>query len=73
VKRGAFGPEWLAERLAQLLPEFPNVALCVALSGGLDSVTLLAALAARRRVRTRLRAVHVNHGLHPNAEQCRSR
>jgi tRNA(Ile)-lysidine synthetase-like protein len=48
------------------------VHLCVALSGGLDSVVLLTALAAhlrgRLRKRTRLRAVHVHHGLHPNAD-----
>jgi tRNA(Ile)-lysidine synthase len=38
---------------------------CVALSGGLDSSVLLAALA---RVRARpLRAIHVDHGLHPDA------
>ena len=41
--------------------------LCVALSGGLDSTVLLAALAGARRRSVRLRAVHVNHGLHPNA------
>jgi tRNA(Ile)-lysidine synthase len=89
VKNGAFSPEWLAQRLAALLVDFPDVALCVALSGGLDSVTLLAALAARQSTRaparsrkashTRsrprgrhlegLRAVHVHHGLHPNADK----
>jgi tRNA(Ile)-lysidine synthase len=82
-----------------LLPGFPNVRLVVALSGGVDSSALLAALAsrdvaqghaagdalARRRLRGRpstvpgrldVRAVHVNHGLHPNAAKwaahCRS-
>ena len=63
----AFGPEWLAQRLAALLPEFPGVSLCVALSGGLDSVTLLAALAAGRK--KALRAVHVHHGIHANADR----
>lgn len=70
----AFGPDWLRERLARLLPGFPDVPLCVALSGGIDSTALLAALAEARcggrrdeaRV-LRLRAVHINHGLHPNA------
>jgi len=70
---GAFSPRWLAHRLAVLLPKFPNVAICVALSGGVDSVTLLAALAAHQRSgqrkRMSLRAVHVHHGLHPNADQ----
>ena len=64
-----FGPEWLRERLARLLPGFPDVAVCVALSGGLDSTALLAALAQARAGALRLRAVHVNHGLHPNAKR----
>ena len=65
----AFTPHWLSSRLAALLPAFPDVSLCVALSGGVDSVTLLAALAAMERPRPRLRAVHVHHGLNPNADQ----
>ena len=102
MKSAAFSEEWLEARLASLLPEFPDVPLCVALSGGLDSVTLLAALAAivkrpsiagrlkkrassagpsavslatssavfpaARRLRaSSLRAIHIHHGLHPNA------
>lgn len=44
------------------------------MSGGVDSVVLLAALAALRRERKRwrgvpLRAVHVHHGLHPAADE----
>ena len=73
---GSFGPDWLGERLAHLLPGFPDVTVCVALSGGLDSTALLAALAqlpsGGLREGTsgmRLRAVHINHGLHPNAER----
>jgi tRNA(Ile)-lysidine synthase len=69
VKRGSFSPDWLQRRLVMLLPSYPAVSLCVALSGGVDSVALLAALAARSRKRTRLRAVHVHHGLHANADQ----
>ncbi|MGH8298378.1 MAG: tRNA lysidine(34) synthetase TilS [Steroidobacteraceae bacterium] len=68
-KESLFGPQWLIERLAQLLPGFPNVPVCVALSGGLDSTALLAALAAARVERLRLRAAHINHGLHPNASR----
>jgi len=68
---GAFGPEWLRERLSHLLPGFPDVSICVALSGGVDSTALLAALAGARSDGSpdglRLRAFHVNHGLHPNA------
>ena len=73
MKHTEFSSEWLAQRLAALVPGYPQMPLCVALSGGLDSVTLLAALAARSRARGRakkfLRAVHVHHGLHSNADR----
>jgi tRNA(Ile)-lysidine synthase len=49
------------------LPGFPDAAICVALSGGVDSTALLAGLAETRLHGLRLRALHVNHGLHPNA------
>jgi tRNA(Ile)-lysidine synthase len=69
-KRGeAFGPDWLRAQLTHLLPAFPDVAICVALSGGVDSTALLAALAEIRSAGLRVRAVHVNHGLHPNAKR----
>lgn len=61
-----FGPEWLAARLAALLPAWPAVSVAVAFSGGGDSLALLAALCAlprRRRPRGGLRAIHVDHGL----------
>ena len=89
-----FGPEWLAARIAALVPGYPDVSLCVALSGGVDSTALLAALAAgaqrsksrdaptsrrgttARAKPTRLRALHVDHGLRPASKQwaqhCRS-
>ncbi|MHB8816575.1 MAG: tRNA lysidine(34) synthetase TilS, partial [Steroidobacteraceae bacterium] len=65
----AFGSDWLSERLTRLLPGFPDVALCVALSGGIDSTALLAALTDVRLHGLRIRALHVNHGLHPNADR----
>src|SRR6185437_15668507 len=69
-KRGeAFGPDWLRGRLTDLLPAFPDVSICVALSGGIDSTALLAALSEIRLDGLRVRAVHVNHGLHPNAKR----
>jgi tRNA(Ile)-lysidine synthase len=43
------------------------VRLLVAFSGGVDSVALLAALAGLPDPPASLRAVHVNHGLHPRA------
>jgi tRNA(Ile)-lysidine synthase len=51
------------------LPEFPDVAVCVALSGGVDSTALLATLAEARLDGLRVRALHVDHGLHANAKR----
>ncbi len=63
-----FGPAWLARHLGELLPgRWPEVRLCVALSGGLDSSVLLAALASVRPRPAGLRAVHIDHGLRPDA------
>ena len=71
-----FGPDWLAARIAALVPAYPDVSLCVALSGGVDSTALLGALAASRSTFPRVRALHVDHGLRPAAKEwarhCRS-
>ncbi|MGB5131705.1 MAG: tRNA lysidine(34) synthetase TilS, partial [Steroidobacteraceae bacterium] len=53
--------------LARLIPGWPRARLCIALSGGVDSVALLHAC---RRVSgtqpaVQLRAIHVHHGLQP--------
>jgi tRNA(Ile)-lysidine synthase len=62
-----FGPRWLESRLRSLLPDFSRRDLCVAFSGGPDSTALLAALAQLARPPRRLRALHVDHGLHPDS------
>lgn len=58
-----------ADAIAFTLAHAPDAPLCVAYSGGLDSTVLLHALAARARSRgQRVRAWHIHHGLHPNAD-----
>ncbi len=62
----------LESTLAPLPPSAaePPPRLCVALSGGLDSTVLLVALAqllATGSLRARVRALHVDHGLHPDS------
>lgn len=46
----------------------PEESICVGFSGGMDSAALLHALASLPETQGRLRAVHVNHGLHPDAD-----
>lgn len=55
----------LPETLRGALDEHPDGPLCVAFSGGPDSVALLHALASLPQARARgLRALHIDHGLH---------
>lgn len=63
--------EILASLRAALAAHAPSpTPLCVAFSGGLDSTVLLhGLLAVCRDTAHPLRAVHVNHGLHPDAVQ----
>lgn len=64
-----FSVEVLRQALAALIPSLPDARLCVALSGGADSMVLLHAThdLARREPRLALRAVHVDHGLQPGS------
>jgi tRNA(Ile)-lysidine synthase len=59
--------EAVAARVAARIA--PGTTLCAGLSGGLDSVVLLDLLAGlRESARFTLSAVHVHHGLSPNAD-----
>ncbi len=62
-------PDEVEQVLARLAPGWPAARLCVALSGGVDSVALLAACAVLRPRHPDLvlRALHVNHGLQAGA------
>lgn len=66
-----FAPGRLAAALEECLVSLdrPATGLCVALSGGLDSTVLLAALARLRSagLSLPLRAIHVDHGLHADS------
>src|SRR3954451_13115659 len=54
-------------RVARVIP--PGSALCVGLSGGLDSTVLLAMFAEHAvPAGYKVSALHVNHGLSPNAD-----
>jgi tRNA(Ile)-lysidine synthase len=54
--------------LESALTELPAGPVAIAFSGGLDSSVLLHALAGSQRARERgLRAIHVDHGLHPQS------
>jgi tRNA(Ile)-lysidine synthase len=66
-----FNPEMLAASLAELIPGYPDARLCVALSGGVDSMALLHAAQALTAAEPRLalRALHVDHGLQPESAQ----
>ncbi|HEX9626055.1 MAG TPA: tRNA lysidine(34) synthetase TilS [Acidiferrobacterales bacterium] len=63
-----FSPDSLAVELAGPLGLAAGDAVCVAYSGGLDSHVLLHALSGLRAATgLMLRAVHVDHGLHPQS------
>ncbi|HET7371282.1 MAG TPA: tRNA lysidine(34) synthetase TilS, partial [Gammaproteobacteria bacterium] len=65
--RMAFSPDQLPDILSH---EPAPAGILVAFSGGRDSTVLLHALAAvREQLAAAPRAVHINHGLHPEAAQ----
>ena len=66
-----FDPQTLETSLRELVPDYPNTRLCVAVSGGVDSMALLhaAQTLASAEPRVRLRAIHVDHGLQRDSRQ----
>jgi tRNA(Ile)-lysidine synthase len=70
--RNSSSSEGLPGRVAAVLAPvvFPGAHLALGLSGGVDSSTLLSILVdLASALRFSLRAVHVNHGISPNAER----
>ncbi|MDX1405257.1 MAG: tRNA lysidine(34) synthetase TilS [Woeseiaceae bacterium] len=71
-----FDSQLLLERLATLTEAEPVARWLIAFSGGVDSSVLLHAIASSGQIdRERIVAIHVNHGLHQDAdaweEHCR--
>jgi len=66
-----FSPATLLASLERHLPPGASGALCVGFSGGLDSSALLHALAiaVRDHSHYRVRAIHIDHQLHPSSAQ----
>jgi tRNA(Ile)-lysidine synthase len=62
-----FTPRELQDRIQGKLP--PDAAVCVAFSGGLDSTVLLHSFAqlAAEQGSYRVRAIHIDHGLHADS------
>lgn len=68
--RDGFTPGALAAVLSNELQLAPSMRLVVGYSGGLDSHVLLHALARLRAdAGWPVRAIHINHGLHPDADR----
>lgn len=70
-----FSPTALLTSIRRHLPAAASGRLCIAFSGGLDSTVLLLALAAAVREQPAgvysLRAIHVDHQIHPRSAQWR--
>lgn len=65
--RPAGDSHWVYSQLLRLYPQAEDAPLCVAYSGGADSTALLGLLAELPQVKSRLRAVHIDHGLHADS------
>src|SRR5690606_10484398 len=70
----AFGLQYMSDlprALEHLAPCLAAPALCLGLSGGLDSMVLLHAVTELRRHSPLppLKAIHVHHGIHPDADR----
>jgi tRNA(Ile)-lysidine synthase len=62
-------PAWVYAQLLRLHSQAASAPLCIAFSGGADSTALLGLLAALPAVKPRLRALHIDHGLHPHSQR----
>ena len=58
----------LTEALAPVFSEYPGTAVYLALSGGMDSRLMLDCIASRPEWCSRVTAIHINHGLSPDAD-----
>jgi tRNA(Ile)-lysidine synthase len=68
MPRSASDPNDVIAALTDALNHWPQGALIIACSGGIDSLSLLHALAHTVEARKRgLHAVHIDHGLHPSS------
>jgi tRNA(Ile)-lysidine synthase len=65
--RRARDSRWVYSQLLRLHPPAHDAPLCVAYSGGADSTALLGLLAELPQVKPRLRALHIDHGLHADS------
>jgi tRNA(Ile)-lysidine synthase len=65
--RRARDSRWVYSQLLRLHPPALEAPLYVAYSGGADSTALLGLLAELPQVKPRLRAVHIDHGLHADS------
>lgn len=56
------------DQLARQLADISDSTIWVGFSGGIDSTVLLHAVMCHPALSTRVKAIHVNHGIHPQAD-----